>query len=182
MTFASFQAGKLYVKDTPCIVEVGSKKDPFRCQLFRMEGFSKDLKALVTGRFTTYQKTKPKRQKNVPIMPAFLCIGPAECAERLSPPPPALAGEQCVLNFACSSCQTAQIKITRTFCPIPNSTSFTSISTPLKLPPAAPLIPPGLPKWVRVFRFCRPSVELLSFLVDFSHIPKLIKNQRPPKT
>ena len=91
MTFASFQAGKLYVRDTPCIVEVGSKKDPLHAlphsigrQLFRMEGFSKDLKALVTGRFTTYQKTKPKRQKPVPIMPAFLCIGPAECAERLS--------------------------------------------------------------------------------------------------
>ena len=70
MTFASFQAGKLYVRDTPCIVEVGSKKDPLHalphsigCQLFRMEGFSKDLKALVTGRFTTYQKTKPKRQQ-----------------------------------------------------------------------------------------------------------------------
>ena len=70
MTFASFQAGKLYVRDTPCIVEVGSKKDPLHAlphsigrQLFRMEGFSKDLKALVTGRFTTYQRTKPKIQK-----------------------------------------------------------------------------------------------------------------------
>ena len=28
VTFVSFQAGKLYVRDTPCIVEVGSKKDP----------------------------------------------------------------------------------------------------------------------------------------------------------
>ena len=70
MTFARFQAGKLYVRDTPCIVEVGSKKDPLHalphsigCQLFRMGGFSKDLKALVTGRFTTYHETKPKRQK-----------------------------------------------------------------------------------------------------------------------
>ena len=68
------------------------------------------------------------------------------------------------------------------FLPNSNFTSFTSISTPLKLPPAAPLIPPGLPKWVRLFCFSCPSVELLSFLVDFSHIPKLIKNQRPPKT
>ena len=48
----------------------GFKKGPLHalphsigCQLFRMEGFSKDLKALVTGRFTTYQKTKPKIQK-----------------------------------------------------------------------------------------------------------------------
>ena len=60
-------------------------------------------------------------------------------ASRLNPPPLALAREQCVLNWACNSCQAAQIKITRTFCPIPNSTSFNSTSTPLKLPPAAPL-------------------------------------------
>ena len=48
------------------------------------KALSKDLKAFVTGRFTTYQKTKPKRQKNVHIMPAFLCVGPAERAELLS--------------------------------------------------------------------------------------------------
>ena len=87
-----------------------------------------------------------------------------------------------MLDTACSSCQTAQIKITRTFCPIPNSTSFTSISTPLKLPPAAPLIPPGLPKCVVKVAFSCPNVELLLFLVDFLHIPKRIKNQHPPKT
>ena len=55
MTFASLQAGKLYVRDSPCIVEVGSKKDPLHAlphsigrQLFRMECFSNDLEALGT--------------------------------------------------------------------------------------------------------------------------------------
>ena len=51
-------------------------------------------------------------------------------ASAFNPPPPALAGEQCVLNSSCSSCQTAQFQIPNTFCPIPNFTNFTSISVP----------------------------------------------------
>ena len=75
----------------------------------------------------------------------------------LNPPPPALAGEQCVLNWVCSFCQTAQIKITRTFCPIPNSTSFTSFSTPLKTPPSGPAHSAGPPKMGAPFSFLLPK-------------------------
>ena len=43
-------------------------------------------------------------------------------------------------------------------------------------------MPPTLPKTIIQNTFGRPSVELLSFLVDFLHIPKLIKNRIPQNT
>ena len=41
---------------------------------------------------------------------------------------------------------------------------------------------PAFPRFTGRTDFGRQSIELLSFLVDFLHLPKLIENQRPPKT
>ena len=84
MTFASFQAGKLYVRDTPCIVEVGSKKDPLHAlphsigrQLFRMVCFSEDLKALGTGnRCNICTKTEVLKYLGVNIWSFWAAMNP----------------------------------------------------------------------------------------------------------
>ena len=80
---------------------------------------------------------------------------------------PVLDGEQCVLNTSCSSCQTPSSKFLELFAQFQVLQALGSSSNPPKVPPAAPRIPPGLPKWVRLFHFGRPSAELSSFFVDF---------------
>ena len=71
---------------------------------------------LIFNRCCIYSNTVTRRSARFPLKSAA---------------PRPQAGEQCVLNEHCNSCQTAQLKITRTFCPIPNFASFTNISTPL---------------------------------------------------
>ena len=52
--------------------------------------------SLIFRRILTLQgKLNQQSRSNFPYL---LCVGPAECAHAMSPPPPALAGEQCVLN------------------------------------------------------------------------------------
>ena len=48
--------------------------------------------------------------------------------------------------------------------------------------PGRPPLPPTLPKICAHSPRGRPSAELFSFLVDFLHIPKLIKNRIPQNT
>ena len=45
--------------------------------------------------------------------------------------------------------------------------------------PGLPPLPPTRPEITSRIAFGRPSVELLSILVDFLHIPKLIQNRIP---
>ena len=113
------------------------------------------------------------RIANWPHHPRF---GLAECARRVSirRPRPRRGAVRAKLS-------NAQFQIPRTFCPIPSFTSFTSSSNPPKVPPAAPRIPPGLPKWVRLFHFGRPSVAIFRFLAHFLPSPKLIKIWHRPK-
>ena len=48
--------------------------------------------------------------------------------------------------------------------------------------PGLPPLPPTRPEITSRIAFGRPSVELLSILVDFLHIPKLLKNRIPQNT
>ena len=101
--------------------------------------------------------------------------GLAVCAARDESAAPVLDGEQCVLNRACSSCQTPSSKFLELFAQFQVLQALGSSSNPPKVPPAAPRIPPGLPKWVRLFHFGRPSVAIFRFLAHFLRSPKLIK-------
>ena len=88
---------------------------------------------------------------------------------------PVLDGEQCVLNTSCSSCQTPSSKFLELFAQFQVLQALGSSSNPPKVPPAAPLIPPGRPKMCTRIALGRPSVDIFQFLAHFLPSPKLIK-------
>ena len=77
-----------------------------------------------------------------------------------------------MLNRACSSCQTPSSKFLELFAQFQVLQALGSSSNPPKVPPAAPLTPPGRPKNTWGTALSRPRVAIIRFLAF----------QEPPKT
>ena len=114
---------------------------------------------------TKQQQSEPSSHKPTNHFPEN--VWPGGMREAIESAAPVLDGEQCVLDEARSSCQTPSSKFLELFAQFQVLQALGSSSNPPKVPPAAPLIPPGLPEILLKFALGHPSVELLRLLVDF---------------